>query len=189
MGCDVPTAQKFADAYNNGFKGIARYKKEGAKFVRENGYILLNPITGHKTYWWDWKEWMKTQEFFTSEFWDTYRQYHKGTGDYVAQTVSKHFKSVSKWERKALNSVTQGTGAIILKASQVKVFHWVVKNGYFGKILLNNLTHDESNWEFPKSLLAEFPDVLKNTMEETAGEYCKSLPIPASIEISDHWVH
>lgn len=80
------------------------------------------------------------------------------------------------------------TGAIILKESQVNVFYWVIRNGYFGKILLNNLTHDESNWEFPKEV-EEFPNVLSSLMEQTAAKYCKSLPIPASPEVGDHWIH
>lgn len=108
MGCSIEKAQAFADAYNNGFKGIAKFKIKGSKFVRTNGYIVLNPITGHKTYWPDWKEWCDRQKSFTKEFWDDYRLNHKGTGDEVAKMVSKHFKVASKWDRKALNSVTQG---------------------------------------------------------------------------------
>lgn len=188
MGCSLEEATKYADGYNNGFKGIAEFKKLGERNVKRLGYILLNPITGHKTYWWNWDKWKEEQLSFTEDFWLDYRKYHKGTGDEVATMVSKHFKSASKWARKALNSVTQGTGAIILKDSQIEVFNWVVDNGYFGKILLTNLTHDEANWEYPEQV-EEFPSILKSTMEKTATKYCKSLPIPADAEISDHWVH
>lgn len=188
MGCSIEEAQAFADAYNNGFKGIAKYKEKGSKLVRERGYILLNPITGHKTYWWDYEDWKERHKSFTKEFWESYRLYHKGTEDSVAQLVSRHFKIASKWDRKALNSVTQGTGAIILKDSQIEVFKWVVDNGYFGKILLNNLTHDEANWEFPKEVEL-FPSILQNKMESSAFKYCKSLPIPAEPEVDTCWKH
>jgi DNA polymerase I-like protein with 3'-5' exonuclease and polymerase domains len=189
MGCSLEEAQRIADAYNNGFKGIAKFKKNSSKSVRENGYILLNPITGHKTYWHDWEKWKAIGASFDQQFWENYRLYHKGTGDEVATKVSEYFKKASKWDRKSLNSVTQGTGTIILKESQVNVFRWVVINGYFGKILLNNLTHDEANWEFPKELKDTFPKLLQNKMEETANKYCKSLPIPAKYSIGDHWIH
>ena len=188
MGCTPEEAQGYADGYNNGFKGIAKFKIEGERNVKKLGYILLNPITGHKTYWWDWEEWKERQKSFTPEFWEDYRLNHKGTKDDVAMKVSRHFKSASKWSRKALNSVTQGTGAIILKESQICVFNWVVDNGYFNKILLNNLTHDEANWEYPEEI-TEFPDILKKEMEKTAEKYCKSLPIPAASEIGTHWIH
>lgn len=80
------------------------------------------------------------------------------------------------------------TGAIILKDSQIEVFKWVVDNGYFGKILLNNLTHDEANWEFPKEVEL-FPSILQNKMESSAFKYCKSLPIPAEPEVDTCWKH
>ena len=109
MGCSIEEAIVFRDAYAKGFPGIAKFKEKGAKFVRENGYILLNPITGHKTYWWDWKEWKDRKQKFTKEFWEDYKQNHKGKkNDPVVKMVSMHFKAASKWERKALNSVTQG---------------------------------------------------------------------------------
>ena len=188
LGCSIEEAERIAFAYNDGFKGIADFKKKGADFVRKNGYIVLNPITGHRTYWYNHKEWIETQKSFTKDFWDDYRAYHKGTGDNIAMKVKKHFQTVSKWERKALNSVTQGTGSIILKFSQINTFNWVIENGYFNKILLCNLTHDEANWEFPEEA-TEFPNVLKNFMEESANKFCKSLPIPAEATVGNCWIH
>lgn len=188
MGCTLEKAEAFAKAYSDGFKGISTFKSKASELVRKNGYILLNPITGHKTYWWNHKDWIEEHKSFTREFWDNYKLVHKGTDDEVAKKVSKHFKIASKWDRKALNSVTQGTGAIILKDSQIEVFKWVVFNGFFGKILLNNLTHDESNWEFPKEI-TNFPNILQDFMESSAAKYCKSLPIPAEPEVDVCWKH
>ena len=189
MGCTLEEAQAFADAYAEGFKGIAKFKAKGSQHVREYGYIVLCPITGHKTYWWDHKVWLDRQKSFTQEFWEDYRLNHKGTADSIALKVREHFQAASKWDRKALNSVTQGTGAIILKDSQIEIFNWVVDNNYFGKIRLCNLTHDEANWEFPKELNDTFPSLLKNKMEESAAKYCKSLPIPAEASVGSHWIH
>lgn len=189
MGCSIEEAQKFADAYAEGFKGIAKFKAKGSAEVRKNGYIVLCSITGHKTYWWDHNVWLQRQASFTQEFWEEYRNFHKGTGDSVALKVKKHFQAVSKWDRKTLNSVTQGTGAIILKDSQIDMFNWVVDNGYFGKIRLCNLTHDEANWEFPEELKDTFPKFLQETMEKSAYKYCKALPIPAEASVGTHWIH
>lgn len=188
-GCSLREAKIFAEEYAKGFPGIARFKIEGAKKVIKNGYILLNPITGHKTYWHDHKDWIERQKSFNKSFWEDYRLNHKGTNDAICLKVKHHFQAKGKWSRKALNSVTQGTGSIILKHSQIKVFRWVVANGYFNKILLVNLSHDEANWEFPKELIDTFPEKLKDCMESSADRFCKSLPIPADIEVSDHWVH
>lgn len=189
MGCSLEEAEAFADAYQKGFPGIAKFKKWGSEHVRKYGYILLCKETGHKTFWWNHKQWLEQQKEFTPEFWEDYRLHHKGTGDYIAQKVREHFKTASKWDRKALNSVTQGLGAVILKDSQISVFNWVIDNGYFNKILLVNLTHDEANWEFPEKLNPEFPELLSKTMEQAAAKYCKSLPIPAEASTGHFWIH
>ena len=189
MGCTMQEAEAFADAYAKGFPGIAAFKAAGSKNVREKGYILLCKETGHKTWWWDHDKWLEEQKTFTPEFWDEYRQYHKGTGDEVAMKVRKSFQAASKWDRKALNSVTQGLGAIILKYSQITIFNWVIDNNYFGKIMLCNLTHDECNWEFPEELKDIFPTFVSKSMEDAAAIFCKSLPIPAEASVNTHWVH
>lgn len=188
MGCTLEKAQEFADAYSKGFPGIATYKDKASKLVRNKGYILLCPITGHKTWWEGFNRWKEIQSSYNQDFWDKYREIHKPNKDSVYLDVKKHFQEVSKFDRKSLNSPTQGTGAIILKDSQIDIFNWVVDNGYFGKCLLANLTHDECNWEFPEEL-KEFPDIVKSKMEKCAAKYCKSVPIPAEATIGDYWIH
>lgn len=205
MGCSYQEAQEFADAYNSGFKGIAKFKEKGSKFVRSNGYILLNPKTGHKTYWWDWDKWVERQKSFTPEFWENYKvikekknrakangkpvhYYMTNEEARVNDMVSMHFKAAALWDRKALNSVTQGTGAICLKVAGKMYFDWIVDNGYFGKVLIVDFVHDELCSEYPEEL--EGTDkILEGIMEKAASIYCESLPIPAEAATSNHWVH
>jgi hypothetical protein len=59
-------------------------------------------------FWWDWDKWNERQKSFTQEFWEDYRNNHKGTNDWVAQEVREHFQAASKWDRMALNAPTQG---------------------------------------------------------------------------------
>lgn len=143
LGCTIEEAEAIAHAYLDGFPGIAKFKKEGSKFVRENGYVLMCKYTGHKMYWWDHKEWLERQESFTKEFWDRYKAYHKGTGDDIAKEVSQHFKAASKWDRMALNSVTQGTGSCILKLAMINFFNYIVNNNLFGIVKIVALVHDK----------------------------------------------
>lgn len=183
------TAQKYVDSYYNKFKGIADFKKKGSEFVRKNGYILMCKYSGHKMYWWDHQEWLKRQESFTQQFWDEYRTKHKGTGDYIAQEVSMHFRAASKWDRMALNGPTQGSGIVILKMAMTDFFNWIVDNGYFGVVELSALVHDEANIIYPKTLHDIVPKKLQECMEKAAGIICTKLPIPASAEVGDHWIH
>lgn len=186
--CTVEEAQGYIDTLDKAFIGMSTFAKKGAQFVRSHGYILINPTTGHKMYWWDWDVWKERQKSYTQEFWEEYRQYHKGTGDTVALEVRQHFQAAGKYDRLARNSVTQGTGAIIMKTAMTWLFKWIVENNYFGIIHICASVHDEICCDYPKEV-ESFPKILEDTMENAAKKYCKSLSIPAEASISTHWVH
>jgi len=191
INCTREEAETIIANYEEGFKGTADFARRGSMAVRQNGYVLINPLTGHKMYWWDWDYWRQEEQAFREPgFWDRYREAKAdGSDPDLVQRVRTHFKAASKYDRMARNSPCQGTAAIILKDSMTTVFNWVVDNDYFGKILLVNCTHDEANWEFPEELRGSFPDFLRVTMEQAAAKYCKRLPIPASEEVHTFWKH
>lgn len=189
LGCDIKDALDFKIAYENGFKGVKTFKEKGAKFVKTNGYVLMNKITGHKMYWWDFKKWKKENESYTYEFWQDYKVNHKPVKDEVYKAVKAHFKASSYWERMALNAPTQGTGCNIIKLAATNLFKWILDNNLFNKVLLCAMVHDELLVEFPKELKDTFPKILEDIMLNAAKVYCKKLPIPAEAEISTHWVH
>ena len=189
MGCTIEEARAFKEAYDSGFPGIADFKKKGSEFVRKNGYILMCKYSGHKMYWYDHKEWLERQASFTQDFWEDYRLHHKGTNDAIAQEVSMHFKAASKYDRMALNAPTQGSGIVILKLAITDFFNWIVDNGYFGKVEIAALVHDEANIIYPIELHDIVPAKLKECMESAAAIICTKLPIPAEAEVGSHWIH
>ena len=188
LGISQEEAQVIENNYYKMFKGISTFKAQGSKYVRQNGHVVMCQHTGHKMYWWDHNEWVERQKSFTPEFWEEYRTKHKGTGDTVAMQVKQHFKAASKWDRMALNSVTQGTGIIILKAAMTMLFDWIVKNNLFNVVKIVALVHDEACIEYPESL-GGMDKRLAETMEIAASKYCKSLPIPAEAAVGNHWIH
>jgi len=186
------TAQKYVDSYYNKFQGIAAFKEQGFREVCRTGYVVICKHTGHRTFMPDWPEWRKAMD--DEEFWDRY-DYLKDTLSYkeFIKTPEYHKASelrrgTSKWARMVLNSPTQGTGIIILKDAMSSFFKWIVENGYFGKVLLCDLVHDECVAEYPKELTA-VPQILKQIMEESATKFCKHLPIPAAPEVGTCWIH
>ena len=187
LGCPLEEAETIAKAYLDGFPGIAKFKAEGSKAVRQNGYVLMCKYTGHKMYWWDHNKWLERQKSFTSDFWEEYRLYHKNTGDAIAMEVREHFQAASKWDRMALNAPTQNTGIVILKDSITSFFNYIVDNELFGKVKIVALVHDEANIEYPEDLNMDI--ILKKCMEESAAKYCKSLPIPAESSVGTFWIH
>ena len=189
MGCSIEEAREFKNAYDSGFPGISEFKKKGSEFVRKNGYILMCKYSGHKMFWWDHDKWLERQKKFTQEFWEEYRDKHKNTGDRIALEVKHHFQAAAKWDRMALNAPTQGSGIVILKIAMTNFFKWIIEKGYFGKVELSALVHDESNIIFPEELKDIVPPMQQKCMEDAAALVCKKLPIPAPYDVEHFWKH
>lgn len=188
-GMDPEVAKGIYDNYMKGFPGIAKFQQKQKKFVVDNGYILISPVTGHKAFWWDWKWWKKVQQSYNQEFWEEYRSYHKGTGDDVARAVSKHFKAKTKWEKNACNSPLQGCGAIIFKRFNKALFDWIVDNGYFDKVKFCIPVHDEINVECPTDMAEEVKNKIQEVMRSEAQPFLKTLTLDSDASVSDHWIH
>lgn len=113
LGISIEEADKIGDAYDKGFPGVTNFGKRALDNVKRNGYILINPITGHKVYWADHSYWVIEGKTFDSAFWDNYKRQKQELGEdfkytWVKRRVSLHFKAVSKQGRLGLNSPTQG---------------------------------------------------------------------------------
>lgn len=165
--------------YLNTFKGITEFKKKGSAFVRQNGYVLICEHTGHKLYWEDFKKWRDIEDL--PEY--IYKR------EYTSEERKEHEGAAAKWDRMALNAPTQGSGIAILKLSMTLFFKWLCKEGYFNKVLLCNLVHDEAVIEYPKDLKDIVVPKLQEYMEKGASVLCKKLPIPAVPETGLWWIH
>lgn len=194
LGISMAEAQQIADSYDAHFSGISTFATKGSKFVQENGYIVICKKTGHCLRWTNWENWKQENQTLNPKFWEKYKELKntlsKKDFDKTVEKefVSKHFKESSKWDRMALNSVTQGTGIIILKDAMINFFRWIVQNNLFEKVLIVDLVHDEACIEYPKEL-SDTCTILKQFMEKSALKYCTSLPIPAEYEVGNHWIH
>lgn len=69
------------------------------------------------------------------------------------------------------------------------LFNWIVDNGYFNRIKIVNITHDEINSEFPKELENSYPNMVAKIMEEAGALFYNTLPLTASASVGDHWIH
>lgn len=179
LGCSKQEAQEFVNAYAEGFKGITEFKKKGSAFVRQHGYVLICKHTGHKLYWEDWKKWREIEDL--PEY--IYKR------EYTSEERKEHEGAAATWDRMALNAPTQGTGVAILKLSMTLFFKWLCNEGYFGKVLLCDLVHDEAVVEYPEELKDIVVPKLQEYMEKGGAVLCKRLPIPCVPETGDHWIH
>jgi len=179
LGCSIEEAQEFVNAYANGFKGISTYKAMGSQFVRNNGYIIMCTKTGHKLYWQNWLKWKDMENM----------SYQERLMHYDSKAVKAHNREGAGWDRLALNSVTQGTGAVIIKLAGTIFFKWVVEHNLFNKVLLCNIVHDEICIEYPKEMKDVVEPTLVKAMEKASAQLCDKLPIPAEASTGDFWIH
>lgn len=55
LGLDVEETREKVKVILEGLPGLNRFKKINGKFVKQNGYVLINKQTGHRIYWEDWE--------------------------------------------------------------------------------------------------------------------------------------
>lgn len=182
----VEEAKAIEDNYKKGFAGATKYQEECKKYTENTGIIRICKETGHIAKWWDWDVWYKRQH--STEFWDEYKQ-RKESGLPRTKEADEHFKARNKYDKNAVNSTTQGLGAVIFKEFNYKLLMWILDNDYFNKVKFCIPVHDEICLECPKELTKEVVKMTKYFMESTGAKYCHLLPLPAQEEVSDHWVH
>lgn len=97
LGCSRAEAKVFSQAYDDGFKGVTKFKQYNSALTKVNGYVLMCKITGHKMYWEDHAKWIQRQNLDPIDF----ALLPKSEQD-------EHQKAAAYWERMSLNAPTQG---------------------------------------------------------------------------------
>lgn len=190
IGMSVEKAMDMVQGIIKGMPGMAKYKKKAIRFLKKNGYIVINSYTGHRIYWPEWAVWKAENDQFDDAFWYEYYAVHKGTGDAVDERVKRNKALGHDWFNKnVLNYPIQGGSAIVLKQAVADLFKWVVDNGYFGKILFCVLVHDEVDVECPAEISDMVAKKMQSIMEKAAAKYYKKLPIPAEATCGKFWIH
>lgn len=190
IGMSVDKAKEMVAGILKGMPGMAAYKKKTGKFLKENGYIVINETTGHRVYWPEWASWKAVDDSFDRHFWDDYYAFHQGTNDAVCQKVKEHKQKGHDWFGKnVLNYPIQGGSAIVLKQAAADLFRWIVQNDYFGKILFCVFVHDEIDCECPEEISGKFSKIMESVMEKAADKYYTRIKIPAEGSVGTYWIH
>lgn len=196
-GIPIEEAQKIYNDYMSGFKGIRRYQDFCRKDVMEKGYILLNPLTGHKAYIYDFEELKSIKESFKRPgFWEYYRKMKiEAPSCDTVQMVRKFFKRKSTSEKHSINYRIQGTGSMCLRVSLINFFEYLRKNNLLFKVLINVIPYDEINCEAPKEIAEEITTALYNCMVKAGAYFCTRCKLDAEVSrlkdgtLPTYWVH
>ena len=104
-GIPVEEAKEIYDNFMEGFPGIKRYQDYCRMAVMRDGYILLNPLTGHRAHIYDAKELQETRSKMQEPgFWEYYQNVRKrNPQDEIVQEVRHYMQRKAASEKQSIN--------------------------------------------------------------------------------------
>ncbi len=191
LGLSVDQGQYIYDAYFRAFPGLKAYFDETKKFGVENGYVLISPVTGKKSYVDYYDEFVQIKNEMTKDFWDRYKQLKNSdtpTAREMKEKVSKFFRKRGDIERMSLNYGIQGESAEITKLACVYFWtKYLVPNNLLFKVLIVNIIHDEILIETPEKIAQQAAAQLEKAMVDAGAKFCKRVPLKADPCIAPYW--
>lgn len=191
-------ANQIYNAYMNGLTGVQKYQAFRRKDWFNKGYILLNSITGHKAFIYDWEELVITRKAMNEPgYWDEYKT-KKDMGwfdDPQVQEVRHFFKRKSASEKQSINYPIQATGSQCLRFSMIYFFEYLRENYLLNKVKICVPPYDEINCEAPADIAMNVAKKLHECMVKAGAIFCTRCKLDADISLNedgslpDHWVH
>ena len=195
-GIPIEEANKIYNAYMDGFKGLKTYQDFRRKDWFDKGYILLNTITKHKTYIYDYKKLIEDKEWMKTLDWDYYREMKKTDPScYTVERVRHFFKRKSASEKQSINYPIQGTGSMCLRLALIYFYYYIRDNNLFDKVKICVIPYDEINSEAPEEIAETVAKVLYNCMVKAGSFFCTKCKLDADISRNEdgslptYWVH
>ena len=197
-GIPLPEAQKIYNNYMKGFSGLKKYQDFRRKDWFNKGYILLNELTRHKAFIYDYEELVKAKQRMSSEDWnwDYYRQMKKEYPESdTVQFVKRFFKRKADSERQSINYPIQATGSMCLRVALINLFRYICDNGLFNIVKINITPYDEINCEAPAEIAETIAQTVYNCMVFSGKIFCTRCELDADISrlpdgtLPNYWIH
>ena len=197
-GIPMAEAEKIYNNYMSGFSGLKRYQDFRRKDWFQKGYILLNPLTGHKAFIYDYDKLKEEKARMSSDTWDWeyYRQMKKEYPDCdTVQMVRHFFKRKADSERQSINYPIQATGSMCLRVALINFFNYICDNNLFSKVKITITPYDEINCEAPEEIAESIAEEVHRDMVKSGAIFCTRCTLDADISrLSDgklptFWVH
>ena len=184
-------AKTIYNNYMQGFPGVRDYQDYCRMAVMRDGYILENPVTGHKAFIENWNELSALQEEMKDgEFWEEYRAMKAiDPSSDICMRVRSYYRQKAELEKASINYRIQNRGSMCSKLAGILFFNYILKNNLQNKVKICLQAHDEWNVEAPEEIAEEIAKVLQKCMEQGAKPFCTRLPLSADITIGDYWIH
>lgn len=197
-GIPIYEAQKIYDNYMKGFSGLKKYQDFRRKDWFAKGYILLNPLTRHKAFIYDYDKLLEEKRRMSSPDWDWdyYRQMKKDCPESDTVQMVKHFfKRKADSERQSINYPIQATGSMCLRVALINLFKYICENNLFNVVKINVTPYDEINCEAPEKIADIVATEVYNCMVKAGSIFCTRCKLDADIskdsngQLPVYWIH
>ena len=195
-GIPIEEATKIYNSYMSGFKGLKKYQDFRRKDWFDKGYILLNPLTGHQAYIYDYERLLEDKKWMSTLDWNYYREMKNSCPECdTVQRVKHFFKRKSASEKQSINYPIQATGSMCLRVSMINFFEYLRNNNLLFKVLICVTPYDEINCEAPDGIANDIAKVLYNCMVKAGSYFCTRCKLDADISydkdgnLPTYWIH
>lgn len=197
-GIPMEEAQKIYNNYMRGFSGLKRYQDFRRKDWFNKGYILLNPLTRHKAFVYNFDQLKADKARMSSPDWDWnyYREMKASCPDCdTVMMVKNYFKKKSDFERQSINYPIQATGSMCLRVALINFFNYICEHNLFGKVKINVTPYDEINCEAPEEIAEEVATTVYNCMVKAGSIFCTKCKLDADVSrekdgsLPTYWIH
>jgi DNA polymerase-1 len=191
LGLSVEQGNKIYAAYFFAFPGLKAYFDEAKKFGVDNGYVLISPVTGKRSYVDYYDEFNQLKNEMDKDFWERYKKLKNATTPTAVamkEKVSKFFRKRGDIERMSLNYPIQGESAEITKLACVYFWsRYLVPNDLLFKVKIVNVIHDEILVETPEAIAQQVAAQLEKAMVDSGAKFCTRILLKADPCISPYW--
>lgn len=195
-GIPMAEAEKIYNNYMSGFSGLKRYQDFRRKDWFDKGYILLNPLTRHKAFIYDYDKLLEEKKWMSTLDWEYYRQMKKEYPDCdTVQKVRHFFKRKADSERQSINYPIQATGSMCLRVALINFFNYICDNNLFGKVKVTITPYDEINCEAPEAIAEEVAQEVHKDMVKSGAIFCTRCTLDADMSrlkdgsLPTYWIH
>lgn len=171
------------NSYFEAFPNLRQYFDLVFARASHFGYIQFNNITKRKYFfdpidnnYFKHREQVKSPNFWqeNGDARDIFRQYNCAKSEIA---------------RIAQNYPIQGSSSDITKYACILFFKEILAKGWWMKVKMVNLIHDEILTEQPKEIEEEVKNVLLQCMRKAGEPFCPIVPLNATADSGDHWIH
>ena len=196
-GIPIEEAQAIYNNYMSGFSGLKRYQDFRRKDWFDKGYILLNPLTGHKAYIYDYDSLLEDKKRMSEPgFWDYYREMKiEAPSCDTVQMVKHFFKRKSASEKQSINYPIQATGSMCLRYSMIYLWEYIIENNLQEKVKICVAPYDEMNVEAPEEIAEEIANTIYDCMVRAGAIFCTRCKLDADVSRNNdgslpcYWIH